>query len=106
MSSLQSINARTGEPHGRLLAACTPEEIDAAVTQAAAAADAWVGSTPIKPARLVRSRAGAFGKDAEALIAWADLQTEIGDAAHDRFLHPISLQDPPAWLRARRGRPC
>ncbi len=32
--------------------------------------------------------------------------TSVGWAALDRFLRPVALQDAPAWLAARGGRPC
>ncbi len=32
--------------------------------------------------------------------------TSVGWAALDRFLRPVALQDAPAWLAARQGRPC
>lgn len=32
--------------------------------------------------------------------------TSVGWAAMDRFLRPVCLQDAPAWLAARQGRPC
>jgi NADP-dependent aldehyde dehydrogenase len=34
------------------------------------------------------------------------MSTSVGDAALDRFLRPVALQDMPAWLRARQGLPC
>jgi NADP-dependent aldehyde dehydrogenase len=34
------------------------------------------------------------------------MTTSVGDAAIDRFLRPVSLQDMPDWLRQRQGRPC
>lgn len=34
------------------------------------------------------------------------MTTSVGDAAIDRFLRPVALQDAPAWLLARGGRPC
>jgi len=34
------------------------------------------------------------------------MSTSVGDAALERFLRPVSLQDMPAWLVARRGQPC
>lgn len=34
------------------------------------------------------------------------MTTSVGDAALDRFLRPVALQDAPAWLLARNGRPC
>lgn len=33
------------------------------------------------------------------------MTTSVGDAAIDRFLRPVALQDAPDWLRARAGRP-
>ncbi len=32
--------------------------------------------------------------------------TSVGWAALDRFLRPVALQDAPAWLARRQGRPC
>lgn len=34
------------------------------------------------------------------------MTTSVGDAAMDRFLRPVALQDMPTWLVARQGRPC
>jgi NADP-dependent aldehyde dehydrogenase len=34
------------------------------------------------------------------------MTTSVGDAAMERFLRPVALQDAPAWLLARNGRPC
>ena len=34
------------------------------------------------------------------------MSTSVGDAALDRFLRPVCLQDAPAWLISRRGIPC
>ncbi|MES2980072.1 MAG: aldehyde dehydrogenase (NADP(+)) [Pseudomonadota bacterium] len=34
------------------------------------------------------------------------MTTSVGDAAMDRFLRPVALQDAPAWLLARSGQPC
>ena len=34
------------------------------------------------------------------------MTTSVGDAAMDRFLRPVALQDAPAWLLERNGRPC
>ncbi len=34
------------------------------------------------------------------------MTTSVGDAALDRFLRPVSLQDMPDWLVQRKGRPC
>lgn len=34
------------------------------------------------------------------------MTTSVGDAAMDRFLRPVALQDAPDWLLARKGQPC
>lgn len=34
------------------------------------------------------------------------MSTSVGDAALDRFLRPVCLQDAPSWLISRRGIPC
>ena len=34
------------------------------------------------------------------------MSTSVGDAALSRFLRPVALQDAPAWLNGRAGRPC
>jgi acyl-CoA reductase-like NAD-dependent aldehyde dehydrogenase len=34
------------------------------------------------------------------------MTTSVGDAAMDRFLRPVALQDMPAWLSACQGQPC
>lgn len=34
------------------------------------------------------------------------MSTSVGDAALLRFLRPVALQDAPAWLLKREGRPC
>lgn len=36
----------------------------------------------------------------------APMSTSVGDAALERFLRPVALQDLPDWLRERQGRPC
>lgn len=36
----------------------------------------------------------------------APMTTSVGDAALNRFLRPVCLQDAPAWLVARGGMPC
>lgn len=34
------------------------------------------------------------------------MTTSVGDAAMDRFLRPVALQDMPPWLAQRSGQPC
>ncbi|MEZ5645526.1 MAG: aldehyde dehydrogenase (NADP(+)) [Burkholderiaceae bacterium] len=36
----------------------------------------------------------------------APMTTSVGDAALERFLRPVCLQDAPSWLVARQGVPC
>jgi hypothetical protein len=33
------------------------------------------------------------------------MTTSVGDAALNRFLRPVALQDAPDWLKAMDGRP-
>jgi hypothetical protein len=34
------------------------------------------------------------------------MSTSVGDAALERFLRPVALQDMTGWLQARQGQPC
>jgi NADP-dependent aldehyde dehydrogenase len=34
------------------------------------------------------------------------MSTSVGDAAMDRFLRPVCLQDMPTWLSGLQGKPC
>ncbi|PKO65448.1 MAG: aldehyde dehydrogenase [Betaproteobacteria bacterium HGW-Betaproteobacteria-16] len=78
MSTLTSINARTGEPQGKPLNASTMEDIDAAAQAAAAAADTWATSDGAQRATLLRALADALEADREMLVARADLETALG----------------------------
>jgi acyl-CoA reductase-like NAD-dependent aldehyde dehydrogenase len=78
MSTLQSINARTGAPHGEPLIESTAADIDAAVTAAHAAAPAWAASSGEQRAGLLRALADALEAGRETLVAWADLETALG----------------------------
>lgn len=78
MSTLQSINARTGEPHGKPLAESTPDDIDQAVGQAHAAFGDWARSSGAQRAALLRGLADGLEAEREKLVAWADLETALG----------------------------
>ena len=78
MSTLQSVNARTGETHGQPLATSTPEQIDAAVQAAHAAAAPWGASSGAQRAALLQGLATALEGEREKLVAWADLETALG----------------------------
>jgi NADP-dependent aldehyde dehydrogenase len=78
MSTLQSINARTGQPHSQPLSASTPEDIDAAVRAAHQAFDTWGCSGGEERATLLRALAAGLEADRDKLVAWADLETALG----------------------------
>jgi len=78
MTTLQSINARTGAPHGAVLATSTPEDIDAAVRAASAASAGWSSSSGAQRAALLRALALSLESEREKLVAWADLETALG----------------------------
>ncbi|HEX5737198.1 MAG TPA: aldehyde dehydrogenase family protein, partial [Hydrogenophaga sp.] len=78
MSTLTSINARTGEIHGKPLNASTAEDIDAAVNAASAAFETWSTSDGTQRAALLRGLAEALEADREMLVARADLESALG----------------------------
>ncbi|MDQ7744788.1 aldehyde dehydrogenase (NADP(+)) [Hydrogenophaga pseudoflava] len=78
MSTLQSINARTGEAHGKALTASTEQDIHRAATEAHAAFGDWARSSGEQRAALLRALADGLEAERETLVAWADLETALG----------------------------
>lgn len=78
MTTLQSVNARTGEAHGKPMAASTLADVDAAVSAAAGAAHVWASSQGRHREALLLGLADALENDREALLAWAELETALG----------------------------
>jgi NADP-dependent aldehyde dehydrogenase len=78
MTTLLSLDARTGQPIGEPLPASTPADIDAAVQAAHAAAAAWGASDGATRAGLLRALAEALEAEREALVACADRETALG----------------------------
>ncbi|WP_310567646.1 aldehyde dehydrogenase (NADP(+)) [Hydrogenophaga sp.] len=78
MSTLQSINARTGEVHGQPLVSSTSEQIHAAVQAAHDAAALWGASSGAQRAALLQGLATALEGERDKLVAWADLETALG----------------------------
>ena len=78
MSTLQSINARTGEAHGKPLTPSTEQDIDTAATEAHAAFGDWARSSGEQRAALLRALADGLEAEREKLVAWADLETALG----------------------------
>ncbi|GAA6142301.1 aldehyde dehydrogenase (NADP(+)) [Hydrogenophaga sp. 5NK40-0174] len=76
--TLQSFNARTGEPHGNALAASTMAELDAVVNAAADASPSWASSSGGDRATLLRALADSLEAEREALVALADTETALG----------------------------
>lgn len=92
MSTLISINARTGEPQGQPLNASTAEDIDAAVRAAAAAFDTWIASDGARRGALLRALAEALEAEREPLVAQADLETALGPVRLNGELDRTSFQ--------------
>ena len=82
MTALQSFNARTGQPidppTGRPLLATSPEQLDATVQAAAAAAPGWAASDGATRARLLDALAAALETQRDELVALADAETALG----------------------------
>ncbi|SDD01425.1 NADP-dependent aldehyde dehydrogenase [Cupriavidus sp. YR651] len=76
--TLQSIDARTGQPVGEAWPESTPAQIDAAVTAAATTAPAWATSDGAARARLLRGLADALESAREHLVPLADRETALG----------------------------
>lgn len=78
MKTLQSFQARTGEPLGAPLPAATPEQVDAAANAANAAFVSWSSTAGTTRAALLRALAAALEADREGLVALADEETALG----------------------------
>ncbi|WCM93298.1 aldehyde dehydrogenase (NADP(+)) [Acidovorax sp. NCPPB 2350] len=76
--TLQSIDARTGQPQGDAWAASTPAAIDAAVAAAAAASDAFAATSAADRAGLLRALAEALEAKRETLVPVADRESGLG----------------------------
>ena len=78
MDTLQPVNARTGEPHGKPLPASTAEDIHRTVAEAHAAAGGWGSSDAAQRAGLLIALADTLEAERSKLVAWADLETALG----------------------------
>jgi NADP-dependent aldehyde dehydrogenase len=76
--NLQSIDARTGQPHGESWPESTPAEIDAAAAAAAQAADAFAATSAADRAALLRDLAAALEAQRETLVPLADRESGLG----------------------------
>lgn len=75
---LQSIDARSGQPHGEAWSESTLAEIDAAVARAASAADRFAATSAIERAGLLQALAGVLEAQTERLCLLADRETGLG----------------------------
>jgi acyl-CoA reductase-like NAD-dependent aldehyde dehydrogenase len=78
MKTLQSLQARTGEPLGAPLLATTPDQVDAAAQAAGQAFEAWAASSGATRALLLRGLATALESDRDAMVSLADQETGLG----------------------------
>lgn len=105
MTTLQSINARTGAPHGGALATSTPEDIDACARAASEASATWGSSSGAQRAALLRALALGLEADREKLVAWADLETALGPVRLNGELDRTTFQLRRFADMAQRGVP-
>jgi len=80
MTSVVSYNPRTGEPVGEPIPATDPDQVDAVVAAAAAAAPAWAAMGGRARAAALDAIADALDTAADELVALADAETALGDA--------------------------
>ena len=92
MKTLQSLQARTGEPLGAPLLATTSEQVDAAAQAAAHAFEAWAASPGEARAQLLQGLAAALEGDREALVSLADEETGLGTARLNGELDRTAFQ--------------
>ncbi|MGO4328973.1 aldehyde dehydrogenase (NADP(+)) [Cupriavidus sp. 2TAF22] len=90
--TLQSIDARTGQPSGQAWPASTPAQIAATVAAASAASADWAASTGATRARLLRGLAEALEAGRERLIPLADRETALGTARLNGELDRTAFQ--------------
>ncbi len=78
MKTLQSFNARTGEPFGAPLLAHTPAQVDATVEAASQAFASWQASSGVARGSLLCALAAAIEVDRDELVSIADNETALG----------------------------
>jgi NADP-dependent aldehyde dehydrogenase len=78
MSTLQSFNARTGEPYGLAVPATSSAELNTAIEKAGEAFDHWQATDGATRAGLLNALAGALEQDREKLVELADAETGLG----------------------------
>ncbi|MGS5085557.1 aldehyde dehydrogenase (NADP(+)) [Hydrogenophaga sp. A37] len=105
MSTLQSINARTGEAHGTALTPSTEQDIQHAATAAHAAFGDWARSSGEQRAALLRALADGLEAEREKLVAWADLETALGPVRLNGELDRTTFQLRRFADIAQRGEP-
>ena len=105
MTTLISLDARTGQPTGESWPASTAADIDAAVRAADEAAAAWGASSGPVRANLLRDLACALEADREALVACADRETALGTPRLNGELDRTTFQLRRFADMAERGEP-
>ena len=82
----------------------TPEQIDAAVAEAVAAAPAWAATNASTRARLLRGLADALQAQRETLVPLADKETALGAVRLNGELKTVSWSS--SWsISSRAVRP-
>ena len=92
MPTLQSRDARTGEPLGNPIPETTSEQVDAIATAAGQAFETWSGSTSNARHALLSGLAAALEHDRKALVELADQETALGQARLNGELDRTAFQ--------------
>ena len=105
MKTVQSFQARTGQPLGEPQNASTAEQVDAAAQAASEAYLSWSSSTGAERSRLLHALAAALEADREGLVALADEETALGPVRLNGELDRTAFQLRRFGDMAERGVP-
>ncbi len=105
MKTVQSFQARTGQPLGEPQNATTAEQVDAAALAASEAFVSWSSSTGAERSRLLHALAAALEADREGLVALADEETALGPVRLNGELDRTAFQLRRFGDMAERGVP-
>lgn len=77
--TIQSVNPRTGEKFGPIIAETTSVELDAIITRSQISLQKWSTQSPSFRANCLRSIANSLQENIEELVNLADLETGLGE---------------------------
>lgn len=77
--TIQSVNPRTGEKFGPIIAETTSVELDAIIARAQISLQKWSTQSPLFRANCLRAIANSLQENMEELVNLADLETGLGE---------------------------